>query len=135
MAITSAIWNNHWLKTSQHTGITPVHWQTVTTYPSNVQKITGHTNTLTPSVFEINKINIFFRPGRSHVRNWQKLVLALKILVLLERIFDLYTIFLFASPPSYECSAGPKVPSIHCITSDCAITEDLKPSVCPVLFL
>ena len=91
MAITSAIWNIHWLTTIQHTGITPVQWQTVTTYPSNVQKITGHTNTLTPSVLEINKINIFFRPGRSHVRNWQKLVLTLKILVLLERILDLYT--------------------------------------------
>ena len=30
------------------------------------------------SVLEIIKINIFFRPGRSHVRNWQKLVLSLK---------------------------------------------------------
>ena len=30
---------------------------------------------------EIIKINIFFRPGRSHVRNWRKLVLSLKILV------------------------------------------------------
>ena len=53
------------------------------------KKIAGHTNTLTPSVLEIIKINIFFRPGRSHVRNWQKLVLSLKILVLLKRIFDL----------------------------------------------
>ena len=41
-------------------------------------------------MLEIIKINIFFRPGRSHVRNWQKLVLSLKILVLLERIFDLH---------------------------------------------
>ena len=49
----------------------------------------GHTNTLTPLVLEIIKINIFFRPGRSHVRNWQKLVLSIKILVLLKRIFDL----------------------------------------------
>ena len=55
------------------------------------RKIAGHTNTLTPSVLEIIKINIFFRPGRSHVRNWQKLVLSLKILVLLKRIFDLHT--------------------------------------------
>ena len=45
---------------------------------------------MTPSVLEIIKINIFFRPGRSHVRNWQKLVLSLKILVLLKRIFDLH---------------------------------------------
>ena len=43
------------------------------------------------SVGKIIKINIFFRPGRSHVRNWQKLVLSLKILVLLKRIFDLHT--------------------------------------------
>ena len=41
-------------------------------------------------MFEIIKINIFFRPGRSHVRNWRKLVLSLKILVLLKRIFDLH---------------------------------------------
>ena len=46
---------------------------------------------MTPSVLEIIKINIFFRPGRSHVRNWQKLVLSLKILVLLKRIFELHT--------------------------------------------
>ena len=55
-----------------------------------MSKIAGHTNTLTPSVLEIIKINIFFRPGRSHVRNWRKLVLSLKILVLLKRIFDLH---------------------------------------------
>ena len=53
--------------------------------------IAGHTNTLTPSLLEIIKINIFFRPGRSHVGNWQKLVLSLKILVLLKRIFELHT--------------------------------------------
>ena len=45
---------------------------------------------MTPSVLEIIKINISFRPGRSHVRNWRKLVLSLKILVLLKRIFDLH---------------------------------------------
>ena len=38
----------------------------------------------------VNLINIFFRPGRSHVRNWRKLVLSLKILVLLKRILDLH---------------------------------------------
>ena len=57
---------------------------------ADIAWIAGHTNTLTPSVLEIIKINIFFRPGRSHVRNWQKLVLSLKILVLLKRIFDLH---------------------------------------------
>ena len=39
----------------------------------NVQKIAGLTITVTPPVGEIVEVNIFLRPGRSHVGNWQKL--------------------------------------------------------------
>ena len=39
----------------------------------NVQKIAGLTITVTSPVGEIVKVNIFLRPGRSHVGNWQKL--------------------------------------------------------------
>ena len=87
------------------------------------KKIAGHTNTLTPSVLEIIKINIFFRPGRSHVRNRQKLVLSLKILVLLKRIFDLhiskqnekhpYTLdeFVFLFDSGIPCNKSVSIPS------------------------
>ena len=37
-----------------------------------VHKMAGLTNTLTPFVLEMLGVNIFLRPGRSHVRNWQK---------------------------------------------------------------
>ena len=45
----------------------------------NVQKIAGLTITVTPPVSEIAEVNIFLRPGRSHVGNWQKLVSDQKI--------------------------------------------------------
>ena len=37
-------------------------------------KIAGLTITVTPPVGEIVEVNIFLRPGRSHVGNWQMLV-------------------------------------------------------------
>ena len=41
-------------------------------------------------MLEIIKNNIFFRPGRSHVRNWQKFVLALKIWFCFREIYKLH---------------------------------------------
>ena len=93
MATTSANINSGiTLATKNGNNICHIPTLVIITITHQCPKIAGHTNTLTPSVLEINKINIFFRPGRSHVRNWQKLVLSLKILVLLKRIFDLQTI-------------------------------------------
>ena len=42
-------------------------------YPSNVQKIAGHTNTLTPSVLDIIKNNIFFRPEEAMLETGESL--------------------------------------------------------------
>ena len=39
-------------------------------YHKNVQKIAGLTITVTPPVGKIVEVNIFLRPGRSHVGNW-----------------------------------------------------------------
>ena len=38
------------------------------------KNIAGLTITVTPSVGVIVEVNIFLRPGRSHVGKWQKLV-------------------------------------------------------------
>ena len=54
---------------------------------------------LLPGLKNQSILVIFFRPGRSHVRNWRKLVLSLKILVLLKRIFDLPLQFSFSYMP------------------------------------
>ena len=90
MATTSANINSGiTLATKNGNNICHIPTLVIITINHQCPKIAGHTNTLTPSVLEIIKINIFFRPGRSHVRNWRKLVLSLKILVLLKRIFDL----------------------------------------------
>ena len=96
MATTSANINSGiTLATKNGNNICHIPTLVIITITHQCPKIAGHTNTLTPSVLEIIKINIFFRPGRSHVRNWQKLVLSLKILVLLKRIFDLQNVLRF----------------------------------------
>ena len=47
---------------SQYIGITLAWWfKHLSHNPSNVPKIAGHTNTLTPSVLKITKNKIFFR--------------------------------------------------------------------------
>ena len=57
--------------------------------PSNVQKIAGHTNTLTPSVLDIIKNNIFFSPEEAMLETGKSLSSLLKIKFCLREIFKL----------------------------------------------
>ena len=59
---------------SQYTGITPAWWLNhLSQNPSYVQKIAGHTNTLTPSELDIIKNNIFLRPEESMLETGKSL--------------------------------------------------------------
>ena len=60
-------------------------------HPSNVQKIARHTNTLTPSVLELTKNNIFFRPEEAMLETGESLSQLLKIKFCLREILNLHS--------------------------------------------
>ena len=59
---------------SQYTDITPAWWlKHLPQKPIQCPKIAGHTNTLTPSVLDIIKNNIFFRPEEAMLETGESL--------------------------------------------------------------
>ena len=73
-AVTSAIWKR---TIGQHQPIyrhnTHLVVVTSTTKPIQCPKIAGHTNTLTPSVLDVIKNNIFFRPEEAMLETGKSL--------------------------------------------------------------